>query len=157
MKEIINSLEQSNNVEYLLDTCFFVYMFQNDHVSKLTDFCKENKVAMSSFNLNELNHIHHNFPGQMNHHIRKFLKEKLIFNAPVNVYPGDREGEKNYIKNFDEHILSIVPDPSDAVLFVQAIKINADILTKDKHHIFTAIAENYSNKFNVNVLKEYPI
>jgi len=156
MKEILNSLQQSNEVDYLIDTCFFVDVFKKDKVKKLVKFCENNKVGMSSFNLNELNHIHHHFQGQMNHHIRHFLKEKLLFNSPVNVFPGDREGEKKYITDFDEHILTIVPDPSDAVLFVQAIKLTANILTKDKHHIFTAVAENYINKYKINILKEFP-
>ena len=157
MKELIESLEKKSEVDYLLDTCFFIHVFKNDQVKKLIDFCKKNKVGMSSFNLGELLHIHHHFPGQMNHHVRSFLKEKLIYNVPVNVLPGDNALELKYVREFDNEILKVIQDPSDAVLFVLAIKIHADILTKDKHHIFTAIAENYSNKFNVKVLKEFPI
>ena len=53
----------------------------------------------------------------MNHHIRSFLKEKLIFNVPVSVLPGDNVSELKYVKEFDESILKIIQDPSDAVLF----------------------------------------
>jgi len=157
MKELIESLKKTSEVDYLLDTCFIIYVFKKDLVKKLIDFCKKNKVGISSFNLGELLHIHHHFPGQMNHHIRTFLKQKLVYNVTVNVNPGDHESERKYVREFDNTILRIIQDPSDAVLFVQAIKIHANILTKDKHHIFTAVAENYSNKYNVNVLKEFPI
>ena len=156
MKELIESLEKTSEIDYLLDTCFFIHVFKNDLSKKLVGFCEKNKVGMSSFNFNELLHVHHHFPGQMNHHIRFFLKQKLMYNMPVNVQPKDHESERKYVREFDNTILKIIQDPSDAVLFVLAIKVKADVLTKDKHHIFTAIAENYSNKYNVNILKEFP-
>ncbi len=156
MKGLIESLEKTSEVDYLLDTCFFIHVFKNDLVKKLVGFCKENKVGMSSFNFEEFLHTDYKFPGQMDHHIRNFLKQKLLYNIPIHVLPGDQDSERKYVRDFDESILKIVQDPSDAVLFVLAIKLKADILTKDKHHIFTAIAENYSNKYNVKVLKEFP-
>jgi predicted nucleic acid-binding protein len=156
MKELIDNLEKTDSVDYLIDTCFFIDVFKKDKVKKLVEFCKNNWVGMSSFNLQELLHIHHKFPGQMNHHIRSFLKQKILFNVPIDLFPGNQDAEKNYIINFDSEILRVIQDPSDAILFVLAIKSHANILTKDKHHIFTAAAENYSEKFNIKVLNEFP-
>ena len=156
MKELIDELEKTDRVSYLIDTCFFVNVFTSGKVKELVTFCKENKVGMSSFNLEEFNHIHHNLQGHTTHHVRDFLKEKIMFNSPVNVEPGNRESERKYVELFDDKILSVISDPSDAVLFVQAIKTQADILTKDRHHIFTAAAENYSEEYNIKVLNEFP-
>ena len=133
-----------------------MHSFRHDKINQLSEFCRNNKVGMSSFNLDELEHIHHNFPGHVNHHIRAFLKDKMICKAQLNVTPGDRESEAGYVNGFDDNILKIIPDASDAVLFVQAIRMQADILTKDRHHIFTAAAENYSHLYNINVLNEFP-
>ncbi|MBN2367505.1 hypothetical protein JXC34_00675, partial [Candidatus Woesearchaeota archaeon] len=118
MKELIDSLDKTDKVDYLLDTCFFVHVFKHDHVKKLADFCENNNVGMSSFNLGEMEHIHHNFPGQMMHHVRSFLKEKRISSVPVNAFPGNRDSETAYVNSFDPDILRIIPDASDAVLFV---------------------------------------
>ena len=156
MKELIDSLEKTDRVNYLIDTCFFVNVFTSRNVKELVNFCKENKVGMSSFNLEEFNHIHHNLQGHIVHHVRDFLKEKIMFNSPVNVTPGNKEAERVYVESFDDKILSVISDPSDAVLFVQAIKTQADILTKDRHHIFTAAAENYSEEYNIKVMNEFP-
>ena len=156
MKELIDDLEKKNSVEYLLDTCFIIYMLKKEKTKQLVKFCENNKVGMSSFNLEELDHVHHKLDGTFNHHLRNFFKQKVISQVSVNVSPGDREGEQIYVKNFDEKILGLVPDPSDAVLFVQALKIRANILTRDRHHIFKAVAENYSHEFNVEVLNELP-
>ncbi|MBW2968399.1 hypothetical protein KY362_08015, partial [Candidatus Woesearchaeota archaeon] len=71
------------------------------------------------------------------------------------VSPGDREGEKSYVQRFDPEILRLVPDASDAVLLVLALKIRADVLTKDKHHLFTTAAENYLKEYGVRVEKEF--
>ena len=156
MKELIDDLEKTDNVEHLLDTCFFVNCFKTDKVKKLIEFCEQNNVGMSSFNLEEFSFIHHHFKGHMNHHVRDFFKRKILKCVPVSVSPGNHEAEREYVKKFDEEILRIVTDASDAVVFALSAKINAVLLTKDKHHIFTANAENYLNKYNINVLNEFP-
>jgi hypothetical protein len=155
MKELIDLLNKSTDVSYLLDTCFFIDAFKSDKVKRLVELCKNNRVGMSSFNLSEFINIHHHFDGELNHHIRGFFKENILFSVPVEVEPGDKAGEHAYVTGFDEEILKFIPDPSDAVLFTLAIKIHSDILTKDRHHMFTAAAENYSNKFKIKVMNEF--
>ena len=149
MKDIIDALPKTESADFLLDTCFLIYEFKRGNTKQLKEFCENNAVAMSSFNLEELDHVIKKFPGPISHHIRDFLKEKIISNVPTPVHPGEREAEHDYVTKFDPKLLELVPDPSDAVLCVLAAKIKADILTRDRHHIFTAVAENYSDAFRV--------
>jgi hypothetical protein len=153
MRELIDGLP-TGDANFLLDTCFFIHAL--DDMNKLRDFCSNNSVGMSQFNLLELEHVHHELESHKSHRIRELLKEKIFVNVPVDVTPGDREGEKGYVQSFDPEILNIIPDASDAVLFVQAMKTHADILTRDRHHIFTAAAENYYNEFRLKILNNYP-
>ncbi|MBT7902583.1 hypothetical protein HN587_01885 [Candidatus Woesearchaeota archaeon] len=157
MKELIELLHKTNRVDYLLDTCFLVYMFKTNKIKKLVNFCTHNVVGMSEFNLKELLHFHHKLGGTFNHQFRNFLKQELIHVTPSTVSPGERQNEKTFVTNFDPHILQCVPDPSDAVLFVQALQMSANIITRDKHHIFTAVAENYSQKYNIKILNDLPL
>lgn len=156
MQELINALEQSPTADYLLDTCFLLHMIEKGHTHQLTDFCRANKVGMSSFNLAELDKVHHRLDGTIKHHIRDFLKQKAVSCVPVGVEPGDWEGERNYVRGFDDKMLKLVPDASDAVLLVLALKINANVLTRDKHHIFTTLAENYIKYYGIEVLNGLP-
>ncbi len=156
MQELIDALPKSGEAEYLLDTCFIMHMFEKDRYNHLTDFCKAKKVGMSSFNLIELVLKHHLMHGKINHHVRNFLKEKLITNIPVNVSPGEKDREKAYVSEFDPGLLGIVKDPSDAVLLVLGLRIRANILTRDKHHIFTTKAENHLKKYGIRVLNDLP-
>ena len=154
MQELVDSLDVKKKVDYLLDTCFVLHTIENNHTKKLVDFCKSHNVGMSSFNLLELVHVHHRLNGTVNHHLRDFLKQKVVCCVPVCVAPGDRAGERAYVGAFDPKLLHVVPDASDAVLLVQALKIGASVLTKDKHHLFTAVAENYSEKYGIEIIKE---
>ncbi|MBT5022459.1 PIN domain-containing protein [Candidatus Woesearchaeota archaeon] len=156
MKELIETLEVVKRVDYMLDTCFLIYMIKKGKVKDLVKFCESNSVGMSSFNLAEIEHVHHKLDGTFNHRLRDFFKKKLISVVDVSVSPGDRNGEKDYVQSFDSKILGLVPDPSDAVLFVQALQTKANVLTRDRHHIFKAVAENYSKEYGVEVLNELP-
>lgn len=154
MQELIDSLDVKDKVDYLLDTCFVLHTIGKDHTKKLVKFCETHSVGMSSFNLQEIDHVHHRLDGTLNHHLRDFLKKKLVSCVPVGVSPGDREGERAYVAAFDEKLLHIVPDASDAVLLVQALQLRANVLTKDKHHLFTVDAENYISEYGIKVMKE---
>lgn len=156
MQQLINELPEANNADYLLDTCFFVDIFEKNKVKELESFCKSNKVGMSTFNLQELINIHHRLHGTVNHHIRNFLKEKLICKISIDIMPGEKEKEREYVDEFDDKILKAIRDPSDALLFVLAIKKRANIITKDKHHIFTVIAENIFNEWKEKILNGFP-
>lgn len=156
MKEIIEQLPTSTKADYLLDTCFIIYEFQRGNQKHLEKFCEENKVGICSFNLEELDHVSKKLPGPISRHLRDFLKDANVSNIPVDVHPGQRDAERSYVESFDPKVLHLVPDASDAVLFVLALKIKADVLTRDKHHIFTAIADNYSDDYGVKVLNKLP-
>lgn len=155
MQSMFDSLERIDRPEYLIDTCFFIHTFEHGNVKSLEKLCSEHSVAMCSFNIEEFLHIHHKLKGDTNHHIRSFLKKGLLKRVDVPVSPGDHDSERRYVTSFDDKVLIHVPDPSDAVLYVLAQKIGADVLTKDKHHLFTAAAEN--NTESIAVLKEFPI
>lgn len=156
MKQLIQDLEVVDKVDYLLDTCFVYYMFNNDHIKKLIRFCQNNDVGMTSFNLEELDFNHHKLKGHTVHHLRDFLKKKYISRVDIPVFPGNPQAEKNYISKFDLEILNVIKDPSDAVMFVAALIIGASIITRDKHHVFTAAAENYSEKYKIEILNNLP-
>lgn len=155
MQELIDELPESSDVEYLIDTCFLAYCFQHNKEKQLLEFCKKNKVGMSTFNLAEFVHMHHKLHSE-NHQVRKFLKEKILYRVPIDINPGEREKERQYVEEFNTKIMEIVKDASDAVLFVLAIKIRANILTRDKHHVFNAVAENYFNEWNEKILNGFP-
>lgn len=155
MQQLIDALEESEKVDYLLDTCFFVHVFEKNYVKDLVRLCREHRVGMSEFNLREFLNMHHVLHGTMNHHIRNFLKQKLLFRVPFPIHPGDKEAERRYVCDFDEAILKIVRDPSDAILLVQAIRMRASILTRDKHHLFTTLAEGYSHLYCLQILNEF--
>jgi predicted nucleic acid-binding protein len=156
MKDLITALPSASGAEYLLDTCFLIHAVESGRVKQLSEFCSSHKVAMSSFNLEELVHVAHRLKGTEDHHIREFLKSGKISRIDVPVHPGEREAEKAFVKSFDERILHLVPDPSDAVLFVLALKIGATILSRDRHHIFTALAENFSAHTSTKILNNFP-
>lgn len=156
MQELIDALEESPNVDYLVDTCFLIDVFEKGIVKEFEKFCADNDVGMSSFNLAELNHLHHKLGGKESHHIRDFLKKKVISRVDVMPVPGNQTSERQYVADFDDELLKIVHDPSDAVLLTLALKIRANVLTKDKHHLFTTAAENYLKEYRIQVLKELP-
>ncbi|NTV23696.1 MAG: PIN domain-containing protein [Nanoarchaeota archaeon] len=152
MKDLIDALPVAESVEYLLDTCFLIDIMKKGKIKQLEWFCAINKTGMTSFNLEEVVHVHHKLKGDASHQLRTFFKQKLISNVKVPVSPGNRIGEVEYVNESYDWVLKIIPDPSDAVLIATALRINASVLTKDRHHIYTAVAENKG----IKVLKELP-
>ena len=55
----------------------------------------------------------------------------------------------------DKNILKIVSDPSDAVLVACGILTKSDIITRDKHHLFTVELENFLKRYNIRVLNNF--
>jgi len=155
MKELLENLEKTLSANYLLDTCFIINTCIQ-HEAQLEAFCKNNNVAISSFTAEELDYVKKHLTGTENHAVRRFLKQRLIRIVSCPVSPGDRIGERNYVSAYDSKILQIIPDASDAVLVVHALQLGAHIVTKDKHHIFTTVAENYVQKHRIQILKEFP-
>lgn len=156
MKEIIEKLPEVTKADYLLDTCFLLYFAANNRLKKLKEFCENHKVAISSFNAEEIEHVQKKIAGPTTHHLRDFLKTAKLSLIKTPVHPGNMEAEKDYVVKFDNEVAKAVPDPSDAVLLVEALRTGATLLTKDKHHLFTAAVENLSDDYNVEVIKELP-
>ncbi len=157
MKELFNSLPRTDSDKLvLLDTCFFLDCFTRQQVKELEKLCETRKVAVTSFNAEELVFVlQRNLEHHVKDHIRRFLKDRidlLVYEIPV--HPGDVSSEKKFISSVDENLLKDVQDPSDAVLIAAAIRTNSNVLTKDKHHLFTSRLKNYLRDYNIKVLKE---
>ncbi len=142
-------------VKYFLDTCF-VFNTLGQHEKELLHFCEENEVGITSFNLEEINFNLHKMSHEIKVRWRDFSKDAKFEKVEVEVKPGNPENEKNYVSSFDKDLLQIIPDPSDAVLLVSAIKHRANIITRDKHHLFTTELENYLNGYGIRVLNGFP-
>lgn len=149
MKELIDNLETTEKADYLLDTCFLIYELENNNTKNLEEFCNENNVAMISFNLEELEHVSKKISNHFKDHLRKFLKSKVIKKIVVDVHPGNREAEEEYVRIIDEELLRLIPDHSDAVLIAKAFEIKASVLTRDKHHLYTSVLANYNHNIKI--------
>jgi hypothetical protein len=141
-------------VEYLLDTCFIFHHMERE--KELLDFCNKNKVGITSFNIEELEYNLKHMNTFIKTKIRNFLKIGNFEEIKIDVHPGNPSDEKNFVEKFDKDILKIIVDPSDAVLLVAGLKSRANILTRDKHHLFTTNLENYLNGYGIQVLNGLP-
>jgi predicted nucleic acid-binding protein len=159
MKEVfaaLTSIDMANANDYvLLDTCFFIHTFEHQKEHHLIELMSAHDVALTSFNAQEFLLKEHVVDERVREYARKFLKHHPLTIININVNPGDRIAEKNFVNSIDPDLLADVPDASDAVLIATAIKTNSIVLTKDKHHLFTTKLENYLNKYNIKVYKEY--
>ena len=136
----------------LIDTCAIINLFENNNEDELLN----NDIAVCSFNKDELTNIshRHSINEHLRHRIRKFFRENKIKVIDVPVSPGNRIEEKVFVDSINTELLKAIPDPSDAVLAACALKNRADIITKDRHHLYTAKLENLFNKFNIKVEKK---
>ena len=156
MKELLQNikkikLEDTKNL-ILLDTCFVIYILEHHkHLDKL----KEKNLGLTSFNAEELLHIEHKLKHEDKVMIRKFLKHSNFCIVEIPVHPGDYEGERSFVNSVDEELLKKVSDPSDAVLIATAIKTKSIVLTKDKHHLFTVVLEEFLKKYDLKVYKDF--
>lgn len=155
MKELLQkikriSLEEARDL-ILLDTCFVINILEHHkHLDKL----KDKNLGMTSFNVEELLHVEHKLKSEDKRMIRNFLKHPKFCIVEVPVHPGNREEEVKFVKSVDEGLLKEVHDPSDAVLIAVAIKTKSIVLTKDKHHLFTCVLENFLEKYSLEVYKD---
>jgi len=157
MKELFESIPRVTTADYFIDTCFLYYLFEHQQDKEFRLFCEQNIVALTSFNIGEILFHAHDVNHNFREHFRKFLKSNgRIFRYDLPVKPGDREGEKKYIREFDNNLFEIIPDPSDAVLLVAAIKTRTNVLTRDKHHLFTSKLENYISSSGIKVYNNFP-
>jgi len=158
MKELFDALEKWDlQVDFFIDTCFLFYIFDKHLEKEFVAFCKTHIVALSSFTIEEALFHRHDVSHVFRERFRHIVKDDLrLYRVSVPVHPGERDIEKLFISDFDKNLLQIVPDPSDAVLLVSAIEHNANILTRDKHHLFTTKLENYLADKGLKVYNSFP-
>lgn len=132
----------------LYDTCFIFWMIEQHRLAELL----RHEGALTSFNALELVHVAHRRP----HYklgVRRYLRSApLIVDVPV--VPGDRAAERAFVAATDPQLLQHVHDPSDAVLLAAAIRTQSDVVTRDKHHLFTVELENYVQRFGIRVVND---
>lgn len=155
MKELLQNIKRIKLEDakglILLDTCFVINILEHHkHLDKL----KDKSIGITSFNVEELLHVEHRLKSEDKRMIRSFLKHPKFCIIEIPVHPGNKEEEINFVKSIDENLLEKVRDPSDAVLIATAIKTKSIILTKDKHHLFTCILENFLKKYLLKVYKD---
>ncbi len=153
LKDFQNSSKSDRPV--FLDTCFLIDVFEKEKQKKLEKFCSSHNVFLTSFNAEELVHNIHRIGEKAKEHIRKYLKTANISLLEISVSPGNQLHERAFVESVDSELLRHVHDPSDAVLVAAAILTKGTILTKDKHHLFTSTLENFLNKYNIKVFKEF--
>jgi len=154
MKELMKATKIGLNDEkglILLDTCFIIHNLAHH---KNFERLKGQAVAITSFNIEELLHIEHKLDHSIRKLIRRFLKKMDFKILELPIHPGEFESERKFVNSIDSELLEKVGDPSDAVLIAAAIKTNSIVLTKDKHHLFTAELEEFLKKYNLKVYKD---
>lgn len=158
MKELFNQLEKwTLQVDFFIDTCFLYYIFDNQLEKEFVSFCDKYIVALSSFTIEEvLFHRHdvsHVFRERFRHEVSEGLR---LYRVDTPVHPGERERERSFVAEFDKALLQLIPDPSDAVLLVVALEHKANVLTRDKHHLFTTKLENFLIDQGISVYNKFP-
>ncbi len=144
MKELFNTLPRVSKADWLLDTCFVYYIFEHHKEDDLIEFCKENSVAITSFTVKEILHHLHDVNHIVRERLRYLIKHSILLGVvEIPVSPGEIDEEIGYIVATDEKILHLVPDHSDGVIAAIAVKLKANIITRDKHHLFTTVLEDY--------------
>lgn len=156
MKELIESMKHipfgSARNMLLLDTCFIVNTLENpNHVKKLLTL---KNLAMTSFNAEEFLHIEHSLSHEIRKSARKLFTNNNLMIIDIDVHPGDWKKEKVFVNEIEPKLLKDIADASDAVLIAAAISTRSNVLTKDRHHIYTAVLENLANDYNIKVCKE---
>lgn len=151
MKELFENLEIKGFEEknlVLLDTCF-VFSLLDRNKKLLPGY----KYGLSSFTVEELLKVGHRLK-KFKVELRRFVKDNdlVVIDTPVHI--GDWEGEKEFVRSVDPELLKHIADASDAVLLAVALKTSSIVLTKDKHHLFTAELLNYLRDSGVDVFKE---
>jgi len=152
MKELFEkfkkvNLEEGHNL-ILLDTCFVF-----DLLDREKNLIPNKNYAFTSFNVEELTAVGHRL-HKMKVRLRRLLKNNVFTIVEVPVHIGNMQSEKDFVNSIDSDLLKHIADPSDAVLLAAAIKTKSDVLTKDKHHLFTVDLENYVQKYGIKVYKE---
>lgn len=159
MKELFERLPRisvEDHIGFLIDTCFFVWILEHNKQNHFKEFLQHNKCAITSFNVEEFVHIDHKINGHIRESARRFLHSvNNFFVLEISVHPGNKEGEHSFVKSVLPELDAKEHDPSDAVILAVAIQTGANVLTRDKHHIFNVQMENFLNKYDVRVLNKF--
>lgn|SRR3989338_6844513 len=155
MKELLatvekTDLEKARNL-VLVDTCFLLHILEKGNIKELK---KVKNLGMTSFNIDELLFIHHNLHHNLKKSLRTFLKKENFVILDVPVHPGHQLEEASFVGDVDGKLLRHIHDPSDAVLIATAILTQSDVLTRDKHHLFTVELEEYLSKSGISVYND---
>jgi hypothetical protein len=134
----------------LIDTCFFIYALT--HPKELDDLKKLKTIATTSFNVEEILNLKHEIKAGLRHILKRFVKEVDLNIIDINVKPGEREKEREFVENTDKNLLEHVHDPSDAILVAVGIKTHSNVYTRDKKHLFNPELENYLRKYDIKIL-----
>lgn len=157
MKELFATLKRTSKTGLvLLDTCFLIDALEKHKEHELLELASKREVAITSFNVEELEHVIKRVKDKsVKERLRMLLKDKPPISVlEIAVHPGDAEAEKEYVAAIDPYLAQDVPDPSDAVLVAVAIKTRSVVLSKDKHHLFTALLENYLHRWGLRIVKD---
>lgn len=158
MKELFAKLPRltlDDEINYLIDTCFFVWIIENQKEKEFTHFLENHTCALTSFTAEELDYIRHYLNDKTRERIRKFLRHSHhLFIIDISVHPGKPKQEHYFVKTILPELDAEEHDPSDAVILAAAIKTGADVLTRDKHDMFNVRMVNFLQKYNVKVLNK---
>lgn len=156
MKELFDSLPRTSSADWLIDTCFLYYIFQHQKEKELIDFCKQHSVAITSFTVEELLYHMHDVKHIVRERLRHLIKESaLLAVIDVDVHPGEIDQEIGFVVGVDEQLIHLIPDHSDAVVAAVAVRVGANILTRDKHHLFTTVLSDYLHEKNLTVQNNF--
>lgn len=159
MRELLErrpTLSLYDRADFLLDTCFFVWTFDHHKEHDLLSLIEHYRVAMTTFNYEELMHIEHKLKSHTKENIRHFLrKDRKLFTLSIPVHPGSWQMEHEFVVETLPEMDRNIHDPSDAVLLAAAVRVHAYVLTRDKHDIFNAHVENFMQKRDIKVFNSY--
>jgi predicted nucleic acid-binding protein len=159
MKDLFENLPKltlQDKVDYLIDTCFFIWIFEHHKEKDFMKFLQTNKCAVTSFNVEELIHVEHRLHDNIKVATRKFFhKVENLFVLEVPVHPGNPGQEHAFVKLILPAIDETEHDPSDAVMVAAAVKVGANVLTRDKHDIFNTRLENFLQDYDIKVLNTF--
>ncbi|NOZ80303.1 MAG: PIN domain-containing protein [DPANN group archaeon] len=158
MKELFAMLPHISPAEahgqLLLDTCFIIYMLEEQQEKALL----KHDCAILSFTAEELSFVEqHKIHDKSKVRLRHLLKQehhlKII---DVDVHPGNPDQERSFVRSIEPGLLENIEDPSDAVLIAAAIRTQSNVLTRDKHHLYTSRLENFLNRYGIEVMNRFP-
>ena len=156
MKELFEALPKVTSADYILDTCFVYYVFEHQKEKELIDFCNDNSVAISSFTVEEILYHSKDVNHIVRNRLRHLIKNNILLGViDIPVHPGNFDEEIGYVVGVDERLLHLIPDHSDAVIAALAVRIHAHLITRDKHHLFTVVLEDYFKNKGLEVKNNF--